>query len=146
MKAPLCIYMAVGDREKLPKFAATRHPPHSAALFSPSRTLSSSGLGSKLKEQARHFSKPLVSLYGGLIYFPHHRELTSKKGGPIQAPPEVNDWLFHYSSTSFDKSVPTAIVSFRTTEFEILISAMKSSSSTLEGEQAYNPRPLPFFL
>ena len=98
-EAPLSIYMAVGDREKLPKFAAARHPPHSAALFSPSRTLSSSGLGSKLKEQARHFSKHLVSLYGGLIYFPHHRQLTSKKGGPIQAPPEVNDWLFHYSSS-----------------------------------------------
>jgi energy-coupling factor transporter ATP-binding protein EcfA2 len=38
-------------------------------------------------------------LHGGLLYFPHDRQLGATRGGPIEPPPEERSWLFRFSPT-----------------------------------------------
>lgn len=35
-------------------------------------------------------------LYGGLIYFPHTRDIMPRPGGPIQPPPDERTWVFRF--------------------------------------------------
>jgi len=40
-----------------------------------------------------------ADLHGGLLYFPHDRQLGAPRGGPIELPPEERAWLFRFSTT-----------------------------------------------
>ena len=35
-------------------------------------------------------------LRGGLLYFPHDRQLGDVRGGPVEPPPEERQWVFHF--------------------------------------------------
>jgi len=57
-------------------------------------SLHSFTLDSLMVEQAH--AKPS----GGLLYFPHDRELRPVRGGTIEPPPDDNPWIFRYSPTN----------------------------------------------
>ncbi len=38
-------------------------------------------------------------LHGGLLYFPHDRQLSTHRGGPIEPKPQEHRWVFRYSTT-----------------------------------------------
>lgn len=41
-----------------------------------------------------------AELRGGLLYFPHDRQLASPAGGPVEPPAEEPQWVFQYSPTA----------------------------------------------
>jgi hypothetical protein len=40
-----------------------------------------------------------ADMHGGLLYFPHDRQLGTHRGGPIEPKPEERQWSFRYSPT-----------------------------------------------
>ncbi|WP_159397007.1 AAA family ATPase [Sorangium cellulosum] len=61
-----------------------------------SETSDAEALRRHAKEVAQGKAQPL----GGLIYFPHDRELRPLRGGTIEPPPDDKPWISRYSSTN----------------------------------------------
>ncbi|XXY48619.1 ATP-binding protein [Sorangium sp. So ce269] len=53
-----------------------------------------------LRSHAQQVEQGKAKPLGGLIYFPHDRELRPVRGGTIEPPPEDNQWISRYSPTN----------------------------------------------
>lgn len=51
----------------------------------------------KLRKSVSLMQQDKAELYGGLLYFPHNRQLKVSRGGTIEPPPEERPWRFHFS-------------------------------------------------
>ena len=56
-------------------------------------------LAGKLRKAVSLMHQGKAELHGGLLYFPHDRQLGVTYGGPIEPPPEERPWKFRFSPT-----------------------------------------------
>lgn len=56
-------------------------------------------LAEKLRKSVSLMHQGKAELRGGLLYFPHNRQLGATRGGPIEPPPEERTWRLHFSSS-----------------------------------------------
>lgn len=54
----------------------------------------------ELRAHLEEVEKGKAAPTGGLVYFPHDRELRSVRGGAIEPPPDDNQWIFRYSPSN----------------------------------------------
>lgn len=59
------------------------------------------GLAQGLQHAVSLMHQSRTEFYGGLIYFPHDRQLgaTKAKGGPVEPPLEERQWLFRFTTS-----------------------------------------------
>lgn len=56
-----------------------------------------SSLAERLRKSVSLMYQREIELCGGLLYFPHDRQLIVSRGGPIEPPPEEIQWIFRLS-------------------------------------------------
>lgn len=55
----------------------------------------------RLRQMVHNMPQDHIELHGGLIYFPHYRNLLPRpEGGPIQPPPQQKLWLYRFEPSS----------------------------------------------
>lgn len=66
----------------------------------------------RLRQMVQSIRENYLELHGGLIYFPHYRNLLPQpKGGPIQPPPQKKQWLYRFEpSNSWEGSLEQFLV------------------------------------
>jgi hypothetical protein len=95
------LYIAAGQYELLPQNFNEIWPTFFGSFVRQGKEYRPSTTGEELYHTLRRAVANMnwgkADLHGGLLYFPHNRQLQATQGGPIQQPPEEPQWSFRFS-------------------------------------------------
>lgn len=92
-------YIVVGQHNLAPQFLKDEWPSLMCHLVGPGKPYTQTDkVLSDLRSNLTKMRKGEADLYGGLIYFPHYRQLMSMKGGPIEPPPDKRQVIYRFSN------------------------------------------------
>ncbi len=101
----LLFRLGVGRLDELHSLSQTEKPDWEWVLDEQGEFRTSFGrnleTGYRLYQMALAMNEGRVQVFGGLIYFPHYRNLLPRlEGGPIQPPPQQKLWLYRFEPSS----------------------------------------------
>lgn len=101
--APSVLHIVVGRRDLAPRSPEREWPNLFCRLVQRGVQgppfVRKNALAEKLRKSVSLMHQGKAELRGGLIYFPHNRQLGATRGGPIEPPPEERAWRLHFSSS-----------------------------------------------
>lgn len=99
--APSYLHIVVGRRDLAPGSPEREWPNLFCRLVQRGvqgkQLVRKNALAEKLRKSVSLMHQGKAELRGGLIYFPHNRQLGATRGGPIEPPPEERAWRLHFS-------------------------------------------------
>ncbi len=100
---PSVLHIVVGRRDLAPRLPEREWPNLFCKLVQrgvqDKQFVRKNTLVEKLRKSVSLMHQGKADLRGGLIYFPHNRQLGATRGGPIEPPPEERAWRLHFSSS-----------------------------------------------
>jgi len=98
------LHIAVGRRDLAPADPEHEWPNLSCRLLQRGTSgrpfVRESDLAAYLQRTVSAMHQAETEMLGGLIYFPHDRQLgTPRRGGPVEPPPQERQWIFHFQNS-----------------------------------------------
>lgn len=99
----LVLHIAVGRQEMDSEFPTRDWPNFFGRFGAGGVSKHSYGKADRVTNGLRKLASAMrqgkADLHGGLLYFPHGRQLGAHRGGPIEPEPKERQWVFRYSPT-----------------------------------------------